>query len=71
MKYVTFQTIHGGTTRINRANIVGFSVSDPRVVWTDVILDSGAIVPLNGVSLYDAEETLKEFDKRLADKIRE
>lgn len=63
MKRVVFNLWSRGVVHLNRANIVGFRAPDPALVWTNVILDSGAEVSLNGVSMEEAEKILADFDE--------
>ena len=41
--------------------VVGFTTGDPRVLGCNVLLDSGSILFLNGVSLQDAQEKLESW----------
>jgi len=62
-KYVTFPTIHYGSITIKRDSIIGFETPDPLLVFTNVLLDSGAKIALNGIHAYDAQTILENFDK--------
>lgn len=61
VKYVIFKWSINKVS-INRANIVGFRSPNHCLVWTNVILDSGCEVPLNGMDQDKAESILREFD---------
>jgi hypothetical protein len=61
-RYVVFQWQPYNRVHLLREHIVGFR-PHAHVVWTDVILDSGAEVALNGMTLEEAKATLEEFDR--------
>lgn len=64
-KYITFpaSATNGGRTTILRSSIIGFSEPDPhRIVWTNILLDSGQYFPLNGLDLGTTQRIVDEFD---------
>lgn len=49
--------------RILRSSVVGFSTPDIRVLYTNVILESGSTTPLNGMYWEEAVNILDTFDR--------
>ncbi len=65
MKRVVFDLNFNGRVVLNRANIVGFREPDPTIIFTTVLLDSGAEVSLHGMRIDEAEKVLADFDAAL------
>lgn len=62
MKYITFKA-YGRSTVINRSNIIGFTSCDPRLMGAYALLDSGAEVFIQGLTVDEAFSLLTKFDE--------
>lgn len=60
--FVNFHLQMRGLVAIERSRIAGFRVPDPTAVWTNIVLDTGAEVSLNGMDLETAADILHKFD---------
>lgn len=59
-KYTIFNLYSGGTLSVLTASIVGFSSPEPRLCWTNVILESGCEIALNGTPMDEAKKAYSE-----------